>query len=385
MRLPLPALLVLATACASQPAPKPPEWPTKAWPIARAADAGIDSASLAALDHDFAALKYKYVDGMFVTRHGKLVYEANYTHDYAKAYAGRDTVAGIYNYYDPAWHPYYKGTRLHTLQSVSKSITSVIFGIAIAKGDFRTIDTAVVAFFPDRKIANLDDRKRRMTVRHLLTMTAGVNWDESSATYTDLSHNNAAMMERSRDWVQYVLDRPMAAEPGSTWVYNSGATELLAEIFVKGTGGKDLAQYAEANLFKPLGITEYYWKRTPLGLPDTEGGVYLEAKDLAKIGFLMLRRGMWEGQRLVSEEWITQSVAPVATVKDDVKYGLKWWLFPYGPGKSKFAWVGNGYGGQRLIVLPDEEVVAVFTGWNLDENPPLPIPEMVERLVAALR
>ena len=357
-------------------------WPTSGWARGRLVEVGLDSAALAALDQDFLAGKYHYVDGMFVTRRGVAVYEASYPHDYRKIYGGRDTTSRIYNYYDPTWHPYYQGTKLHTLQSVSKTVTSITFGIARTRGDLASVDTTALAFFPSRTVANLDDRKRRMTIRHLLTMTAGLNWDESSTTYTD-STNNAAVMEGRRDWVQYVLDRPMAAEPGSVFVYNSGATELLAEIFKQATG-QDLIQYAEAHLLKPLGITEYYWKRTPLGLPDTEGGLYLTPSDLAKIGYLFLRGGRWEGRPLVSPEWVTQSTTP-AIQAGQVKYGLKWWLFPYGPDGGKLAWLGLGYGGQWLIVIPEHEVVAVFTGWNIDENPALPAREMLDRLLAAVR
>jgi CubicO group peptidase (beta-lactamase class C family) len=213
-------------------------------------------------------------------------------------------------------------------------------------------------------------------------MTAGLAWDETAAEYTDTT-NNAAVMEKSRDWVQYVLDRPMATEPGSQFVYNSGATELLAEIFKQATG-RNLIEYAEANLFKPLGIASYYWKRTPLELPDTEGGLYLRPEDLAKIGYLFLKNGRWEGAQVVSPDWVSQSVTP-AIHAGQVKYGLKWWLFPYGPEGAKLAWLGLGYGGQRLIVVPELEIVAVFTGWNIDEHPALSAREMLDRLVAAAR
>ncbi len=374
-------LLVVGLGSACRSAPRD-AWPGAEWPKGRAVEVGLDSAKLAALDHDLAGGKYRYVDGMFVTRRGRLVYEAAYPHDYPKIYGSRDTVPDIYNYYDASWHPFYRGTPLHTLQSVSKSITSLVYGVAKTRGDLTTIDTAMVAFFPDRTIANGDDRKRRMTVRHLMTMTAGFDWDEGSTAYTNAA-NNAAIMEKSSDWVQYVLDRPMAAEPGSTFVYNSGATELLAPIFKRVTG-HDLIEYAEQHLFAPIGITKYYWKRTRLGVPDTEGGLYLAAPDLARIGLLVLRGGRWDTTRVVSSEWLTESMKPAITARGDIKYGLKWWLHPYGPGGTRWAWVGNGYGGQRLIIMPDLDIVAVFTGWNIDENPPLPVPEMIDRLLAAV-
>ncbi|MFN8571435.1 MAG: serine hydrolase [Gemmatimonadaceae bacterium] len=353
------------------------------WSKTRATQVGLDSVKLAALDKDFADGKYGFVDAMFVSRRGEVVYEASYPHDYRSIYGSRNTLSGEYNYYDADWHPFYKGSRLHTMQSVSKSVTSLVFGVAMQRGDLTTIDTTVLSYFDTTKVQHLDDRKRRMTVRHLMTMTAGFDWDESTTEYTD-PKNNCAVMEKSRDWVQYVIDRPMASEPGSTWVYNSGATELLAHIFQKATG-QDIAAYAEKYLFAPLGIAVYYWKRTPLGLPDTEGGLYLVPEDLAKLGLLVLRGGQWQSKQIVSTAWVAQSMKPAVAAGEHAKYGLKWWLFPYGAEKDQFAWVGNGYGGQRLIVLPREEIVAVFTGWNIDEHPPLPIGEMIERLTGAVK
>ncbi|MFN8580489.1 MAG: serine hydrolase [Gemmatimonadaceae bacterium] len=374
------AVLLSALACQARPRER---WPMTEWTHARAAQVGLDSSALAALDKDLADGKYGFVDGMFVTRRGEVVLDRSYPHDYRAAYGSRVKTPGEYNYYDSDWHPFYKGSRLHTLQSVTKTVTSLIYGVAMQRGDLTSIDTTVLSFFDTTKVRNIDDRKRRMTVRNLLTMTAGFDWDESKTEYTD-PRNNCAAMEQSQDWVQYVIDRPMASEPGTTWVYNSGATELLAHIFKQRTG-QDLASYAEKYLFAPLGVGVYYWKRTPLGLPDTEGGLYLTPEDLAKLGLLMLRGGRWGTSQVVAASWVTQSIKPAIAAGERAKYGLKWWLFPYGTEHDQLAWVGNGYGGQRLIVLPREEIVAVFTGWNIDEHPPLPIPEMIDRLVASAK
>ena len=156
----------------------------------------------------------------------------------------------------------------------------------------------------------------------------------------------------------------MAVEPGSTFNYNSGASELLAYIFRKATG-KDIEEYAATNLFAPLGITNYFWKRIPTGLADTEGGLYLKAADLAKIYYLFLREGNWNGQQLVTKEWVKASVSPVITAGPKVQYGYKWWLFAYGNDKAKYAWAGSGFGGQFPIIIPEYDIVAVFTGWNI--------------------
>jgi len=359
-----------------------PGWDNGAWPVAEPAAVGMDAATLAALDRDFRSGKYGFVDAMFVTRRGAVVADAVYEHDWAKEYAGRDPTSGMHNYYDPAWHPYYGKTRLHTMQSVTKTITSILIGIAHTRGEFPDIDTAALDFFPAREIAHLDARKQRLAVRHLLTMTAGFAWDEIQHEYTD-PRNNCAAMERCRDWVGYALDRPMAQDPGTGFVYSSGVTQLLAEVFQQATG-KDIGEYAKAQLFEPLGIGDHYWKRTPLGLPDTEGGLYLTPADLARLGLLWLQGGEWQGRRIVSAEWVAESVAPAIAASKGADYGLQWWLYPYGTRAAQRAWVMSGYGGQRLIVMPEHQIAAVFTGWNIDEHAILPIDDMIARLVAAV-
>ena len=152
-------------------------------------------------------------------------------------------------------------------------------------------------------------------------MTAGFNWIEI-LPYSDPA-NDWMVMEASFDWVKYVIDKPMAYEPGQTFAYNSGATQLLSYIFRKATG-KDIEEYAAQNLFAPLGINEYFWKRTPTGLADTEGGLYLKPSDLAKIFYLFLQNGDWNGKQIVSSDWVRSSVTPFMTLGGGTKYGYKW-------------------------------------------------------------
>jgi CubicO group peptidase (beta-lactamase class C family) len=130
-----------------------------------------------------------------------------------------------------------------------------------------------------------------MTLADILTMRTGIRWDEESFDYTD-PRNNCAVMEGKEDWVRYVLEQPMAEEPGKGFRYNSGATELLSCLLTK-TTGKPADDYAKEHLFGPLGIKDFYWKRTPKGLADTEGGLYLAPRDLAKIGLLYMKDGVW--------------------------------------------------------------------------------------------
>jgi CubicO group peptidase (beta-lactamase class C family) len=363
-------------------------WPTHGWTKAAPASLGLDEKILAALDSDLASGKYSLVDSFAVFRCGTDVFERTYSHDYGKIYAKEAKtvgplnahLTGPYNYFDPTWHPYYHGTDLHSMQSVSKTVSSVITGIAITRGDFKaSLDTPLLKYFDMAKVKNVDDRKRRITLRHVLTMTTGLDWNEEVA-YDD-PRNDSSLMEAADDWVQYVIDRPMAKEPGTVFNYSSGMSELLAHIFQMETG-QDIEKYGEKYLFAPLGM-DHYWKRTPLGLPDTEGGLFLRTTDLAKIGYLYLHDGMWDGQQIVSKDWVKQSLAPFIDAEEGYKYGFQWWLLPR-TDRQGFIWMARGFGGQRLMVFPEEDFIAVFTGWEIlkDEAGDR---ELVNRILPALR
>jgi len=358
-------------------------WPTTAWRTATPSSQGMDADALGAFDAEIAAGRHGYVDGMLVVRNGFVVFERSYRHDYDALFQGKDQRRGPYNYYDPDWHPYYQRGDLHTMQSVSKSVTSALVGIAIRGRRIPGIDARVMPYFTGFRTPDRDRRRDAMTLRDLLTMTAGIEWDESSVPYTDPA-NDCARMEQSRDWIQYVLDQPMAEEPGSRWVYNSGATQLLSYILKVATG-REAHQFAADELFGPLGIRRYHWKTTPLGLADTEGGLYLTSRDLAKIGFLYLHDGVWDGRRILPEGWVAASVAPVVKISDSTprRYGFKWWLLPNGSGG--YAYAANGYGGQYLIVVPEQQLIAVFTGWNIYDRPALSPQLALDRVLGAVR
>ena len=373
------ALVLFIQSCIGIGAIAQEQTPTKDWPKAAPKEFSIDPEKLAAFDADLASGKYGLVDSTLVLRCGTAVYDKSYRHDYGQIYGERakkegplnHDLHGPYNYFSTDFHPYYHGTDMHTMQSVSKTVTSVTFGIARMRNEFTaSLDAPILQFVGGHKIANLDDRKKRITVRNLLTMTAGLEWHED-LPYDD-PKNSADIMEASHDWAQYAIDQPMAEEPGKTFVYNSGATILLAQIFKKVTG-KNIDDYAAEHLFRPLGM-RYYWKHSPSGLPDTEGGLYLSAHDLAKIGQLFLKDGMWQGKEVVSSAWIKDSVTPRVSVPGGQwKYGYQWWLQPIGSSPADIAWAARGFGGQQLFVVPQYDIVAVFTGWDIlpsDEKRP---------------
>jgi CubicO group peptidase (beta-lactamase class C family) len=362
-------------------------WPTHGWPKAAPASVGLDEKILAALDSDIAMGKYSLVDSFAVFRCGTDVFERTYSHDYGTIYAKEARMrgplnahlTGPYNYFDPAWHPYYHGSDLHSMQSVSKTVSSIIVGIAITRGDFKAgLDTPLLKYFNVKRVKNVDDRKWRITLRHVLTMTAGLDWSEEVA-YND-PKNDSSLMEAADDWVQYVIDRPMAQEPGKVFNYSSGVSELLAYIFQKETG-QDIEKYGEKYLFTPLGM-DHYCKRSPMGVVDTEGGLFLRTADLTKIGYLYLHDGLWDGQQIVSKDWVKQSLTPFIDAEEGFKYGYKWWLLPR-TGKMAYIWMARGFGGQRLMVFPDQNMIAVFTGWEILSDPPGDL-ELVNRILPAV-
>lgn len=363
-------------------------WPTRGWTQSQPAALGLDEKALSALGNDLANGKFSLVDSFAVYRCGELAFQRSYAHDYGQIYTKEAHergplnahLTGWYNYFDPAWHPYYHGTKLHTMQSVSKTVTSIIVGVAITRGDFKAgLDTPLLHYFDVSKVKNVDDRKRRITLRHVLTMTTGLDWNEEVA-YDD-PKNDASLMEATEDWVQYVVDRPMAHDPGKVFNYSSGVTELLAHIFEQETG-KDIEQYGAQYLFAPLGI-EHFWKRTPLGVIDTEGGLFLKNSDLAKIGYLFLHGGLWEGKQILTKEWVQESVSPFTDAEGQYKYGFKWWLLPR-TDRQSFVWMARGFGGQRLMVFPEEDMIAVFTGWEILKDEATDR-DLVNRILPAVR
>lgn len=380
-------LLMLPASPQSSAAPPP----GGGWPSVTAQAAGLNSKVLDEFDADIRRGKYGHIDSLLVIRHGKLAYERNYPRDYARlngkasrkpgALVVRDP-SGPYNYLNPWWHPFYRRGDLHSVQSITKTVVSVVIGAAVARRDFPPLDTPILRFFESTKIANLDERKRRITIGHLMTMRSGLDWNEN-LPYSD-SGNTAAAMEASNDWIRFTLDRPMAHEPGAVFNYNSGAAQLLSHIFGAATG-RDLEEYAAEQVFAPLGIESFYWKRSSTGLIDTEGGLFLTSRDLAKIPLLFLRNGIWSGRAIVSPDWVRATVtSDTVAWPNGLKYGLMWLILPYGEG-SREAWGGGGFGGQMAIAVPEHDLVFVVTGWNVvPGQPTLTMRTTLERILSAV-
>jgi CubicO group peptidase (beta-lactamase class C family) len=284
---------------------------------------------------------------------------------------------------------YNRETR-HHLYSVTKSVTSALVGIAIDRGEIGGVDDEMLGFFPGYQgIANLDSLKESVTLEHLLTMTAGLEWDEWDVPY-DHPDNDIAAMYVSSDWVKYVLDLPMTDVPGTRFVYNSGVSMLLSAI-VTNVSGQSASAYAAAHLFPHIGIASWTWTPAPSnpGMSIGGWGLHLRPVDLVKFGQLYLQKGRWGDRQVVSESWVEASTRPHAVISDDTEYGYQWWMYSDTVVDDGYIdindiFIGVGRGNQYLWVVPHYDLVVVSTAWN-DDNGEYSSPMFFRYIIPAVR
>lgn len=302
------------------------------WATGSADSVGLDPAPLEAAVNAVGTGAYAKVDGIVVVRRGTLVLEA-YFDDFE-----RDT--------------------LHDLRSATKSMTSALVGIAIDQGRLALDDRVLPRLGGEARFRNVDDRKRAITVEHLLTMTPGLacdDWDGSSP-------GNEGKMYEERDWLKFIFDQPMLADPGTRWAYCSGGVVSLGAVMGQATGERADA-FARRVLFGPLGIERAEWDYTPLDVVDTGGHIKMRPRDMAKFGQLFLQRGVWKGQRLLSEAYLDRSTSFRVRTSNGLEYGYLWWRRTvYRDVTPISTYFASGNGGQYIVVAPALEMVAVFTG-----------------------
>lgn len=304
-------------------------WPLPDWTRADPAAHGVDHLALIAARDAMRQLA-PHLNSLLVVRGGALIFE---------------------------WYGAGSGADVrHNVMSVTKSVTSALVGIALDTGDLPDLDEPLSAILPEAFNAKDDPRKRAITIAHLLTMRSGLEWYEYGPSVLQLT--------ASPDWVRHILDRPLAHEPGTRFNYSTADTHLLSAALARLTG-MSLRAYAELYLFGPLGIAPGRWPADPQGI--TVGGAELElrARDMAKFGYLYLRGGVWQGSRILPEDWVARSTSPqVALARQpdectDLGYGWLWWL----RGQSGYAGaVAVGFGGQFVHVIPALDLVIVITG-----------------------
>lgn len=307
-------------------------WPTDEWLTSTPEEQGIDSSKLGEM-MDYIQVNEIDIDSILVVRHGRLAFE--------------EYLSTLYT----------SGTK-HSIHSCTKSFTSALVGIAIQEGYIGGVTDKMVDYFPNRTIANLDSRKQSITLEHLLTMTSGLEWDEWSVPYGEYG-NDVAEMYRTNDAIQYVLDCPMAYDPGEHWTYNSGGTHLLGAM-VATTSGQTLYEFAFEHLFTPLGISDFdvHWATDQNGYNAAGGGLSMRPQDMAKFGYLFLNNGTWDGEQIMSAEWVDRSAQTSFTLNRYSGYGYQWWT---NPTDLAYVYSAQGFAGQFIFVIPSLDMVVVFT------------------------
>lgn len=323
------------------------------WLVGRPAGHGFDPAILQDMRRRVVEGKLDNVHAIIVARDGVLVYE-----QYA---AGQDQ-----NGLEPATHATFDATTRHNGNSITKSVTSLLVGIALERGWIKALNTPVLDYFPEYADL-LTPEKSAITLYHLLTMSDGLDWSEFKPPF-----DSFGKMRGANDAYRYVLERPVKAPPGRTYNYNSGATELIGAILRKASG-KSLDTLARDELFGPLGIKDVEWnRRLPDGQPQASGALRARPRDWAKLGQLVLNRGVWNDRQIVPSAWIADSIKPHNNGPGLFLYGYHWWLGRSFFGGSVIEWAGAmGWGGQRLMIVPDLGIVVLVHAW-LPNNMTLP-------------
>jgi CubicO group peptidase (beta-lactamase class C family) len=314
------------------------------------------------------------VHSIVVARRDRLVFE--------QYFAGYDEPWG----YDDKRYEF-DATMKHDMRSVSKSIVSLLIGIAIDRRLIDDVDAPVLQFFPE--IASIaSEGWAGIKLRDLLTMSSGIAWDEARA-WTDPKNDEPHLLSEA-DPIRYVLSKKIVAPPGAQWNYNGGGVELLGAIIAR-KSGQSLEVFAREALFGPLGIIDFEWQRYPNGKVSAASGLRLRPRDATKIGQLILNKGVWQGVQIVSADWIEQSTVPRFQATGYFGglffYGRLWWLGRTLSGAREVPWISAmGLGGQRIFIVPSLHLVVTSTsGLYTNARQGVAALDMLGSIVAAVR
>lgn len=296
----------------------------------------------------------RHLHAVLVGHKGELALEAYYN--------GRDE-----NWGKPLGEVTFDAQTLHDLRSVTKSVVSLLYGIALDRSLVPPPEAPLLAQFPDYPDLQADTTKAGITIEHALTMSMGLQWDENRR-YTDPLNSEIAM-ENAPDRYRFILEQPVVAEPGTRWIYSGGSVALIGALIARGTG-QSLPGFARETLFGPLGIEQFEWNSGPDGVASAASGLRLRPRDLLRIGNMVLKGGEHEGRRIVSRGWIEASLKPAIETGDGLHYGRLWFLgeapTPAPSGERNWA-AGFGNGGQRLWLMPDAGVaVVIYSGTTMN-------------------
>lgn len=358
-RLGLAAALVLAASAAAAQAPQSlpgqrgpgcgsPAAVDDGWQLATPESVGLDGERLCGIAARVAATNAN-IHAVVIAMRGLLVFE--------QYFPGYDEPWGM-----GGGRYEFDAQTKHDMRSVSKSVVSLLAGMAIDRELIRSADEPVVKFFPDYSAVKSPGWDN-ITIRHLLTMSSGIQWDEN-LPWKD-PKNDEPHLGSETDPYRYVLSKPVAAPPDTVWNYNGGGTDLLGNI-IERASGKPLDAFARETLFTPLGITDWEWMKYRNEHFAAAAGLRLRPRDAAKIGQLVLNKGKWNGRQIVSSRWIEPSVAPrfqaIGYFGGLFYYGQQWWMGRTLGGDREVKWIAaQGLGGQRIFVVPELDLVVMTT------------------------
>ncbi len=327
-----------------------PEQTDDGWETASVEDAGLTLQPLVDMVEYVNATSGHQIHNILIFKDNKLVFEEYFRAlQYHTSPPGNGTGTVSYN-----------KNMLHYLASGSKSVTSVLFGIAIYKGFIDgDVDKKILEYYPNYSSTLIGD-KANISVKHLLTMTSGLDFDENSYPYNDLRNDVARLFQES-DPIKFVLSKNMHAAPGTVFHYNSGITNVLGDI-IRIKTNSTLLSFARENLFVPLGITQYNWQRIHGQYYFASGGLSLRPRDMAKIGSLFINGGQWNGTQMISQEWVEASTQSYITPNINLTngYGYQWWV-------EDDLFMSAGLGGQYMVVSPSLNIIVVFNCGYFDK------------------
>ena len=351
---------------------QPPANLNDGWTISHLEDLQIDVARMEAFMDGVKDGTYSGIDAVAIARNGQLGFY--------------ELTRSTFDQFDP----FVNNTNLsvHILHSSTKSFISALVGIAHEEGFLPDLDASMIDYFDYGPYENWDDRKRDITIRNTLTMQLGLQWDEWSSPYGSSENSLSKLYANAPFYTRALFNLPMAADPGTTYVYNTGASMALGELVERAVGMR-LEDYAELKLFEPMQITEAKWEVLLNSIPNTGGGLFLNARSMVKFGQLYLDDGVWNGQQILTPEWVADSLARAVLLNWDNTsgYGYQWWLGEFiSQGRQYEFYSTRGYGGQFIFVVPELELVVAFQARNYGNDTlyALPFQLMEDHILPAI-
>ena len=306
----------------------------------------LDTALVNALFNDIEAGDYINIHSILVSKDNKLIVE---------------------KYFDG-----YSRDLLHSIRSISKCITAILLGIAVDKGFINDINEGIFNYLPDYQHLK-NEENEKITIHHLASMSAGLEWREADISYEN-ENNDETSMYADGDWVGYTLRKRLVSEPGEVFNYSGGVSNVLAAVIQEAVE-MPLDQFAEKNLFEPLGIDEYIWRKNrDSTLVSANAGLSIKPRDMIKVGTMLLNKGMWNGNRILSQEWVNSlsstQVEGGPLGPFTLGYGYMVLVVKKGPDffPDLKGYAATGNGGQIIWVLPEKNTVFVMTGGNYNSE-----------------